>query len=130
MKKYLYLLQIESLYTKISGDLIGKGEFRITVKDGEQEVEYPKNEFIQLGKNETFEPHPKPTILTGFINEGERKSFDVQILEYDKKDHDLFMQTSFSIHTEFLQHDITLNGIDDLCTLKLCIHLEVPELGF
>jgi hypothetical protein len=127
MTKYFFIVRLKSFYTSTSGDLVGKGEFSLEVSDNEGPHRYPNDGFIALGNNETFSPKPMPTLLTGTIETGGNISLNVKVTEHDVRDDDLFLDGQFSIHTEFLEQDVVLNGTEYECKLELNIVLEELE---
>jgi hypothetical protein len=127
MTKYFFIVRLKSFYTSTSGDLVGKGEFSLEITDQEDSHRYPKEGFIALGKNETFSPEPMPTLVTGMIETGGNKSLNIKVTEHDVRDDDLFLDGQFSIHTEFLEQDVVLNGTEYECKLELNIVLEELE---
>jgi hypothetical protein len=127
MTKYFFIVRLKSFYTSTSGDLVGKGEFSLEVSDHERPHRYPNDGFIALGNNETFSPKPMPTLLTGTIETGGNISLNVKVTEHDVRDDDLFLDGQFSIHTEFLEQDVVLNGTEYECKLELNIVLEELE---
>jgi hypothetical protein len=127
MTKYFFIVRLKSFYTSTSGDLVGKGEFSLEVSDHEGPHRYPNDGFIALGNNETFSPKPMPTLLTGTIETGGNISLNVKVTEHDVRDDDLFLDGQFSIHTEFLEQDVVLNGTEYECKLELNIVLEELE---
>lgn len=127
MTKYLFIVRLKSFHTSTSGDLVGKGEFSIEVTDHEGPHRYPNDGFIALGNNETFSPKPMPTLLTGMIETGDNRSLNVKVTEHDVRDDDLFIEGKFSIHTDFLEQDVVLQGTEYDCKLELNIVLEEPE---
>jgi hypothetical protein len=68
-----------------------------------------------------------PTLVTGMIESGGNKSLNIKVTEHDVRDDDLFLDGQFSIHTEFLEQDVVLNGTEYECKLELNIVLEELE---
>ena len=128
MTKYLFIVRLKYFHTSTSGDLIGKGEFSLEVTDHEGPHRYPHEGFIALGNNDTFSPEPMPTLLTGIIETGGNVILNVNVIEHDVRNDDLFIDGQFSIHTDFLEQDVVLNGSEYECKLELNILLEEIEL--
>jgi hypothetical protein len=129
MKKYLYIVRLGSFFTEISGDVIGKGEFSITVSNEGEEHQYPSEGFIRLGKNETFAPRPYPTICTGTIESEQKVTLHVKVTEHDLQEDDIFIDSEFSIHTEFFEQNVDIVGTDHPCKLSLNILIEHIEIA-
>lgn len=128
MKKFFYIVRLKSFFTETSGDVVGKGEFSIVVSNDENEFHYPSEGYIKLGNNETFSPRPYPTIFTGTIESGQTETLHINVTEHDIREHDIFVDSNFSIHTDFLEQDVVLEGTEHHCALQLNILLEEVEI--
>jgi len=129
MKKNLFIVRLDSFFTETSGDVVGKGEFSITVSNEGEEHQYPLEGFIRLGKNETFAPRPYPTICTGTIESDQKVILHVKVTEHDLKEDDIFIDSEFSIHTEFFEQNVEIVGTTHQCKLSLNILIENIEIA-
>jgi len=118
--RYFVNVFLDTFFTRDSGDIGGKGEFYFKV-NGKR---YPDKGVIHLGKNETYNPEPKPTFYTALVDGSEKQlKFDFEVWEEDIGRDDKFIDKEFKFPLTMTNQVMEFTDKKNRCALKVVLSI-------